>query len=239
MTPTASSQSQISLHGNVGQPCLIRSLNAGLMWQSLHIHGNHVYQTFERVRQQDGSLPRVVRADLHLVDTWTMAPETIKDIVLPFIRPPDVPTFAWPPVQERFPLLFPMHDHQEISNTAAGGNYPQGCVTHFQIDGDVQAADEVLLVDRAELRVRTGEYRLEGRISRNPNRVSSQVAVHAGPDLTGPELGVATIAAAAGGLDVWSLRGRALKAVASRLVSVHATGPGSHAARLAVPLSLR
>ncbi len=239
MAPTIESQSQISLHGNVGQPCLIRCLNAGLMWQSLHIHGNHVYQTFDRVRQPDGSLPRVIRTDLHLVDTWTMQPETIRDVVLPFIRPPDVPTFAWPPVQERFPLLFPMHDHQEISNTAAGANYPQGCVTHFQIDGDVSAADEVLLVDRAELRLRTGEYRLEGRISRNPNRVSSQVAVHAGPDDSGPEIGVATITPGAGGLDTWSLRGRALKAIPSRQVSVHATGPGSHAARQAIPLTLR
>lgn len=239
MVPTPSSQSQISLHGNVGQPCLIRCLNAGLMWQSLHIHGNHVYQTFDRVRQADGSLPRVIRTDLHLVDTWTMQPETIRDVVLPFIRPPDVPTFAWPPVQERFPLLFPMHDHQELSNTAAGANYPQGCVTHFQIDGDVSAADEVLLVDRAELRLRTGEYRLEGRISRNPNRVSSQVAIHAGPDATGPEIGVATIVPGTGGLDAWSLRGRALKAIASRQVSVHATGPGSHAARQAIPLTLR
>jgi len=35
-----------------------------------------------------------------------------------------------------FPMAWPMHSHQEISQTAAGGNYPQGLITHIEILGD-------------------------------------------------------------------------------------------------------
>jgi hypothetical protein len=35
------------------------------------------------------------------------------------------------------PLSFPMHGHNELSQSAAGGNYPQGMVTHWEIEGDV------------------------------------------------------------------------------------------------------
>jgi hypothetical protein len=42
---------------------------------------------------------------------------------------------VWPPKQEPFPLRYVMHCHCEMSNTAGGGNYPQGMVTHWEMLG--------------------------------------------------------------------------------------------------------
>jgi hypothetical protein len=130
-----------------------------------------------------------------------------------------------------------MHDHQEVSNTAAGGNYPQGCVTHFQFDGAMRPEDEVIVLDRAELRVRTGELRLSGRISRS--RISDEIMVHAGPDMSGPMIGMATVTTTAQGLHTWTFRGRALQALASRKVSLHAAGAGSNGLLHGVTLTVR
>ena len=35
------------------------------------------------------------------------------------------------------PIEYPMHCHMEPSQTAAGGNYPGGLVTHWAITGDL------------------------------------------------------------------------------------------------------
>ena len=204
-------QAEISIHGHVGQPCLIRTMNAGLFWHSPHIHGNHVYRLTD-----DG----VVRNHLELVDTWTLGPLMRKDVLLPMFRPPDIPAGKWPPVDELFPLLFPMHDHQEISNTAAGANYPQGAVTHFQFDGDIQGGDEVILVDRAELRVRTGQIELSGRSSGATRRPAEQcrIDVHATSE-SGRALGSAVPTADL--LGTWTWRGRAQEALATREITLH------------------
>jgi hypothetical protein len=224
-------QAVISIHGNVGQPCIIRSLNAGMMIQSPHIHGNHVYQVAE-----DGQ----VRDNLFLVDTWTMPPLARKDVVIPYIKPPDIPAASWLRFlagtnDELFPLLFPMHDHNELSNTAAGGNYPFGCATHFQFDGPIDGHQEVIQIDRAELRLRTGQLTISGRTSgvalRDP--ADSVLMVHAGADALGPSLG--TTAPAADGS--WTFHGRALKVIGSRLVTVHNHVTGAE--RAAIPLTIR
>jgi hypothetical protein len=229
VTPDA--QAAISIHGNVGQPCLIRNLNAGMMTHSPHIHGNHVYRLAD-----DGQ----VQEDLFLVDTWTMPPLSRKDVMVPYIKPPDIPGASWLRFEqgvndELFPLLFPMHDHNEISNTAAGGNYPFGCVTHFQFDGPVDGHQEVIQIDRAELRLRTGQLTISGRTSgvalRDP--AHNVLMVHAGPTATGPSLGT-TVPAADGS---WTFRGRALKALGSRIVTVHNHVTGAE--RAALPLTLR
>lgn len=228
---SADAQSAISISGNVGQPCLIRSMNAGLMTHSPHIHGNHVYEVAE-----DGQ----VLDNCFFVDTWTVAPLGRKDVLLPLIKPPDIPGGSWVRFEagtndELFPLLYPMHDHNEISNTAAGGNYPHGLVTHWQIDGPLDPLQEVIQIDVAEIRVRTGQLFLAGRSSaaalRDP--AQSQLMIHAGVDATGPSLG--TVFPAPDGS--WVFRGRALKTLASRLVTVHNHASGAE--RSAIPLNLR
>jgi hypothetical protein len=224
-------QAVISIHGNVGQPCIIRNLNAGMMIQSPHIHGNHVYQL-----SNDGQ----VQEDLFLVDTWTMPPLARKDVMLPYIQPPDVPAASWLRFEqgindELFPLLFPMHDHNELSNTAAGGNYPFGCATHFQFDGPIDGHQEVLQIDRADLRVRTGQLTVAGRSSGVALRpaADSVLMVHAGADATGPSLGTTTPAPDGS----FTFHVRALKALGSRLVTVHNHVTGAE--RAAIPLKLR
>jgi hypothetical protein len=231
------SQTNISIHGHVGQPLIIRVLNAGLMWQSPHIHGNHVYEIFE---YEPGG-PRKILGNLQLIDTWTMPPGAICDQVLPYISPPDIPPDFWDRVaagtnEELLPLLYPMHDHQEVSNTAAGANYPQGAATHWQIDGDIDPHDEVIFVDRAELRVRNGELLLEGRIS---GSLTTEVSIHAGAHPGGPTIGFAQVSGTAGGLRTWSFRGRALHAMTTRFVSLHSHTEGLHAELHGVPLTLR
>jgi hypothetical protein len=208
------------------------------MWQSPHIHGNHVYELAE---YEPGG-PRKLLSSLQLIDTWTMPPGAICDQLLPYISPPDIPPNFWDRVragtnEELLPLLYPMHDHQEVSNTAAGANYPQGAATHWQIDGDIQPTDEVILVDRAELRVRTGEVLLEGRMSAlGP---TTEIMVHAGTTDTGPTIGIAAVSAPVDGYRRWSFRGRALQALTSGRITLHSHAEGLHASLHGVPLTLR
>ncbi len=131
----------ITPEGRIGQPHLIRILNAGLTTHSPHIHANHVYVL---------SVNNVVQANLMLVDTWTMKPLDRVDWLLPFVRPPDIPGDPGTPLRDlipeelalvvggvaQSPLRYPMHCHTEMSQTAAGGNYPQGLVTDWLITGD-------------------------------------------------------------------------------------------------------
>jgi FtsP/CotA-like multicopper oxidase with cupredoxin domain len=120
--------------GRVGEPALIRVLNAGMAVHSPHIHGNHIYELANsgadgRVSVLDNVIER---------DTWTMSPLDCKDVLLPFQQPPDA--YPWPPSDPReFPMRFPMHCHTEMSQTAAGGNYPQGAVTDWVIEGPLVA----------------------------------------------------------------------------------------------------
>lgn len=189
-------QRDIAPLGHVGQPALIRSLNAGLATHSPHPHGNHFYLLAEN---------GVPRNNLWWIDTWSLGPLERKDLLLPFIQPPEMA--VWPPVEENFPLIYPMHCHVEMSQTAAGGNYPQGAVTHWEIDGEMDPEDAVILVDRAEIRVATGTLVLEGRSS-TPNVV---LDLHPGD---GHAPAVAEIAVGSDGR--WSFRGRALKFLAER-----------------------
>lgn len=230
-------QSSISIRGTVGQPIVIRSLNAGLMWQSPHIHGNHVYHLADA--NIDGR--REILNNLTMVDTWTLAPGDIKEVLLPYIAPPDIPANFWEAASagvnhELFPLLYPMHDHNEISNTAAGGNYPQGAATHWQIDGPFDPTDAalgVILLDRADLRVRTGQLTLEGRFS-VPNVI---LDIHAGVG-NGPIISRNVQVGADGR---FRFRGRALKALASRFVTMmhhDPTDPSQVHAIRTVPLRM-
>lgn len=125
-----------SPHGHIGEPVLIRTLNAGVMTHSPHIHGNHV---FELVNELHFDLTLKVATIVRELDTWELTPLMIKDVLLPYRKPPDI--FPWPPAPEQFGeegMAFPMHCHMEISQTAAGGNYPQGAITDWVLRGPHQ-----------------------------------------------------------------------------------------------------
>ena len=141
----------------VGEPGVVRILNAGLWTHSMHIHATHVYEIAKN---------GVVNPNPFWVDTSMMRPMDRMDWLIPFTRPPDVPNtggrglpdtplptasgFTWPPSEElnvRFrtlgnrtaaqsPLFYPMHDHIETSQTANGGNYTQGLLGGIVFIGD-------------------------------------------------------------------------------------------------------
>ena len=71
---------------------------------------------------------------------WMLRPMWRKDVLLPFSKPDEIPAEAWPPREEKFPLYYPMHCHIEMSQTAGGGNYPQGMVTHWEMLGTRRGA---------------------------------------------------------------------------------------------------
>lgn len=136
----------IVLKGRIGQPMLVRILNAGLFTHSDHLHANHFYVVAEN---------GVVRERAVSADTWIIEPEDRVDVLVPFIRPPDIPGDPNIPLRDlipnelalvlggvrQSPLVYPMHCHNEPSQTAAGGNYPQGAVTHIEFLGDIDGVD--------------------------------------------------------------------------------------------------
>jgi len=141
----ASHAKDVTPKGRIGQPHLIRIVNAGMAAHSPHMHANHFYVL---------SLDNKVSDNVFDVDTFTVAPLDRVDILLPFIRPPDIPGDERIPLRDlipnelakvldtpQSPLAWPMHCHMEMSQTAAGGNYPQGLVTHFEITGDLDGVD--------------------------------------------------------------------------------------------------
>lgn len=213
----ASHDPKIRLEGYVGQPCLVRCMNAGLITHSYHLHGNHAYLLADNDFDRGDT---AVSNNIRMLDVWYLAPLQGKDMLVPYIQPPDIPKKAWPPKQENFPLDYPMHCHTEPSQTAAGGNYPSGLLTHFIIKGPLQpTVNAVVQVTRAELRLRFGKVSIAG--------VSSQAAgtvleVRTGASSTGAIIGTTTVKS--GGK--WSFSGRALKALVSRSFSVTTQGGG-------------
>lgn len=118
----------IEPEGRQGQPTLLRCMNAGLATHSLHIHGNSVLGT----SNTDLTTGRpFCESNILELDAWRMSPLVRRDMILPFERPKDAA--VWPPRQEPFPMRYVMHCHTEMSNTAGGGNYPQGLVTHWEM----------------------------------------------------------------------------------------------------------
>ncbi len=139
----------------IGEPTLLRTLNVGLCHHAAHIHGNHVLQLAHSYATDDGLKPsegthRIANAGEPIVhdniwerDTWPTWPMQTRDVLLPYEVPPDIPNWSLfdhvPSLaQEPFPIRYVMHDHCEMATTAAGGNYPQGAVTHWEITGPVR-----------------------------------------------------------------------------------------------------
>ena len=137
---------QTTLEGRIGQPLLVRILNAGLFTHSLHLHANHFYLT---------AVNNAVQENVFDIDSIHLFPEDRMDWLVPFIRPPDIPGDQAIPLRTlipeelalilgdvpQSPLGYPMHCHMEPSQTAAGGNYPQGNVAHVDFLGDLDGVD--------------------------------------------------------------------------------------------------
>lgn len=158
---TLSNRSGFDLHGKdndsftanyIGEPTLIRMANVGLAHHSMHTHGNHwmrLSQANLDVNSPDFGTVEVAD-NIFELDTWSMWPMDRRDLLLPFEIPPDIPyrsldgkqagttqfeRMVQGKTQEPFPLRYVVHDHTEMGTTAAGGNYPQGMVLHWEILG--------------------------------------------------------------------------------------------------------
>lgn len=147
------------VEGFIGEPFLVRTLNAGLGTISPHLHGNHFYLA------AINAAPEESVADIDTMTLATARPQAGRpffsgghtvDWLVPLILPPDIPV---PPNVDRAnirlrdlipeelglvigdvpqsPLKYAMHTHTEQTQTAAGGNYPQGDITDLIFLGDV------------------------------------------------------------------------------------------------------
>jgi len=108
-----------ALHGHVGDRCLVRNLNAGMCSHAVHCHGNHM----EWIGSNGEARPQVWKKDIIRLDQnrGTM------DMIFPYESPPD----AWPPAPTG---CYPMHLHDEMSQTAGGGNYMFGAMTDIYFE---------------------------------------------------------------------------------------------------------
>lgn len=144
----ASHDHSIVPSGFIGQPHVIRLMNAGLAHHSPHLHANHFYVLAKVDAQKER---QVVQENVPALDSVTLVPLERMDWLHPFIRPPDIPGDPRKPLRElcrnelsmtiggvaMSPMSWPMHCHLELSQTAAGGNYPQGAVTIWELLGDL------------------------------------------------------------------------------------------------------
>lgn len=107
------------LHGSVGDRALVRIFNAGQANQSIHWHANHV----EWLTQNHQVRSAVWKKDVIALSNNMGA----LDVIYPFDPPPD----AYPPVTTG---MYPMHLHNEMTQTAGGGLYLFGAMTdiHFE-----------------------------------------------------------------------------------------------------------
>jgi hypothetical protein len=142
----------ITPNGRVGQPALVRIVNTGLATHSPHLHANHFYLL---------SVNGAAQGSVEFLDTFTVRPMDRIDWLIPFIRPPDMPPvhpdnpqrlmrldapeeLAFiPPTNDvqLSPMEYPMHCHTEMSQTAAGGNYNAGLLSHIVFTGDIDGVD--------------------------------------------------------------------------------------------------
>jgi hypothetical protein len=101
---------------------LLRVVNAGLCVHSLHWHGNHVVVVRDTC---GGPFCQNMEKDVVIA-----RPGAGKDVIFPFHAPLDATTDLWRQVNQ----TYPMHCHAEMSQTAAGGLYPNGMLGHIEFD---------------------------------------------------------------------------------------------------------
>jgi FtsP/CotA-like multicopper oxidase with cupredoxin domain len=108
-----------ALHGTIGDRALVRSINGGMCNHAVHTHGNHM----EWLTSNGQIRPQVWKKDIIRLDhtRGTM------DMIYPFEAPPD----AWPPETTG---CYPMHLHDEMSQTSAGGSYMFGALTDIYFE---------------------------------------------------------------------------------------------------------
>jgi FtsP/CotA-like multicopper oxidase with cupredoxin domain len=105
------------LSGSIGDRTLLRILNAGMCSHSVHTHANHM----EWLTNNGTIRPSVWKKDsLYLRNSLGKI-----DSIFPFAAPPD----AYPAVTTGH---FPMHLHDEMSQTAGGGLYQFGSMTEIE-----------------------------------------------------------------------------------------------------------
>ncbi len=102
------------LEGSIGDRTLVRILNAGMCVHSVHFHANHV----EWLAENGQARPDIWKKDTLLLPNNKGS----LDVIYPFETPPD----SWPPVSTGH---FPMHLHDEMTQTAGGGLYQFGTAT--------------------------------------------------------------------------------------------------------------
>lgn len=124
--------------GTPGQ--LIRLANVGLNVHGAHFHGNHVHVVAAgarvlNARGQDVQIPGNEPFIDHVMerDTVLMEPLHHKDAILPFEPPRDIATPTRSLVRGTA-FDYPMHSHAEMSQTAAGGLYPNGMLTDWELE---------------------------------------------------------------------------------------------------------
>jgi len=105
---------QTRVEGKIGDRALIRTLHAGMCMHSMHWHANHV----EWLTRNGQILSDVWEKDSVLLP----ANKGKLGVVYPFDPPPD----AYSPVTTGH---YPMHFHDEMTQTAGGGLYQFGVAT--------------------------------------------------------------------------------------------------------------
>jgi hypothetical protein len=115
---------------DLDQATLIRIANCGAAVHSCHFHGNHVFVVTDN-HAAPFNIPFPIAIEK---DVLRMTALTIKDMLLPCHKPLD----QYPPYDPATAYLndYPMHCHAEMSQTAAGGNYPSGMLTDWSLEAN-------------------------------------------------------------------------------------------------------
>lgn len=111
----------ITPHLRVGEPCVIRVLNAGLWTHCIHLHANHFYllkvrneitgfpgTDFNPFLDLDPAVVPGVANNQVLLDVFGAHPGDVYDWVIPLHRPPDVPNtlgIARPDLSDPIPVV--------------------------------------------------------------------------------------------------------------------------------------
>ncbi|MEJ2509587.1 MAG: hypothetical protein P8009_08955 [Gammaproteobacteria bacterium] len=115
----AMSNLDTALHGQIGDRTLVRMMNAGRAVHAVHAHGNHMeWLTYNGAVRDYVWHKDVLRVDGNMGRT---------DMIYPFEPPPD----AYPAVTTG---CYPMHLHDEMTQTAGGGYYMFGALTDIYFD---------------------------------------------------------------------------------------------------------